>query len=77
MNTKQLRYGMVGALFAFPFGLAAGAYMVEIEWWLALMGTEWAAYKSAVSSLLMIGFGLGIAMCPSNIEEEKAERDES
>ena len=75
MNTQKLRYGIVGGLIAFPFGLVVGGYMVNVAFWASLMGTEWGAYKAAVSSVVMIGFALGVSLCPKT-GEGQAKEDE-
>lgn len=62
-NTKELRWGVVGGLLSFPFGLVAAGWMVKQEFWVSLMGTEWAVFKSIVGVAMMIGFAVGIFFC--------------
>ena len=73
MNTQKLRYGIAGGLIAFPFGLAVGGYMVNVAFLASLMGTEWGAYKAAVSGIVMIGFALGVSLCPKRGEDQVKE----
>ena len=73
---RKLRYGLVGGLLAFPFGLIVGDYAVELDVWVALMGTKWTAYRSAVSATVMIGFALGISICPQNNAEKEEDGEQ-